>query len=339
MPRKARIDAAGALHHIVARGIEKRRIFDDDTDRYAFLKRLGHILEDTRTTCYAWALMPNHFHLLLRTGTVPVATVMRRLLTGHAIAYNHRHGRHGHLFQNRYKSILCQEDAYFLELVRYIHLNPLRAGLVKDVHDLERYPFCGHGAVVGKHDQSWQDSHTVLARFGKQVGPARRHYTEFVAKGVEQGRREDLVGGGLIRSAGGWEAVKAMRSSGIHGKSDERILGDGDFVTEILAEAEESMERRQALLAQGVDVDAVAAGVAHLLEMPANAVWQPGRQKRLVAARSLISFWAVRELGVSMSSLARRFNISVVAVSRSVQRGEHIAAENGYVLNSLLNLN
>ncbi len=131
MPRKSRIDAIEALHHIIVRGIERRKLFADDTDRNNFLDRIGGILIETQTSCYAWALIPNHyFHLLLRTGKVPIATVMRRLLTGHAGYFNKRHCRSGHLFQNRYKSILCQEDTYLLELVRYIHLNPLRARLI-----------------------------------------------------------------------------------------------------------------------------------------------------------------------------------------------------------------
>jgi putative transposase len=110
MPRKARIDAPGALHHIICRGIEQRKIFDDDADRDNFLQRLAMILKETSTPCYAWALIPNHFHLLLRTGKVPISTVMRRLLTGYAVSFNRRHRRYGHLFQNRFKSILCQED-------------------------------------------------------------------------------------------------------------------------------------------------------------------------------------------------------------------------------------
>ena len=109
MPRKARIDGIGAVHHIVVRGIERRRIFDDDDDRKFFLDRLALILEETKTACYALALIPNHFHLLLRTGASSVTTVMRRLLTGYAQYYNRRHNRRGHLFQNRYKSILCEE--------------------------------------------------------------------------------------------------------------------------------------------------------------------------------------------------------------------------------------
>ena len=115
MPRKARVDAAGALQHIIIRGIERRKIFRDDGNRNNFLDRLDSILLDTRTPCYAWALIPNHAHLLLRTGLVPIATVMRRLLTGYAVSFNRKYRRHGQLFQNRYKSILCQEDPYLKE--------------------------------------------------------------------------------------------------------------------------------------------------------------------------------------------------------------------------------
>jgi REP element-mobilizing transposase RayT len=124
MPRRARIDAPGALHHVICRGIERRKIFREDSDRNDFLKRLSTILGETQTPCYARALMPNHFHLLLRTGNTPSARVMRRLLSGYVGRFNRLHRRAGHLFQNRYKSILCQEEPYLLELVCYIHLNP-----------------------------------------------------------------------------------------------------------------------------------------------------------------------------------------------------------------------
>lgn len=99
MPRKARIDAPVALHHIICRGIEKRQIFKDDVDRDRFVEGLGAVLQETATPCYAWALIPNHFHLLIRTGLIPVASLMRRLLTGYAVNFNHRHRRSGHLFQ------------------------------------------------------------------------------------------------------------------------------------------------------------------------------------------------------------------------------------------------
>ncbi|MBW1717298.1 MAG: transposase, partial [Deltaproteobacteria bacterium] len=150
MPRHARLDAPGVLQHVMARGIERRKIFWDDKDRTSFLERLALILEETQTQCYAWALIPNHFHLLLRTGPTPLSTVMRRLMTGYAVTFNLRHRRAGHLFQNRYKSVVCEEDPYLLELIRYIHLNPLRAKLVNDLKELDKYLWTGHSALVGK---------------------------------------------------------------------------------------------------------------------------------------------------------------------------------------------
>mgnify|MGYP000712372179 CR=1 FL=1 len=182
MPRKARIDAPGAVHHIMARGIERRKIFRNDDDRNEFLERLEFILSETHTPCYAWALIPNHFHLLLKTGSVPIATVMRRLLSGYAQSFNRRYRRHGHLFQNRYKSILCQEDTYLLELVRYIHLNPLRARVVPDLRRLNMYPFCGHGVLLGKRKNEFQDIKTVLIQFGPTMETARAKYRAYVKK-------------------------------------------------------------------------------------------------------------------------------------------------------------
>ena len=173
MPRKARIDTAGALHHIIIRGIERKKIFRDNTDRNSFLDRLGNILSESSTIIYAWALIPNHVHLLLRTGAVPIATVMRRLLTGYAVTYNRRHRRHGRVFQNRYKSVLCQEDPYFLQLVRYIHLNPLRAKIVLSYSDLRNYAYAGHSVILGKRKRGWQDINHVLRYFDRNVGLVR----------------------------------------------------------------------------------------------------------------------------------------------------------------------
>ncbi|MBI4766981.1 MAG: transposase [Deltaproteobacteria bacterium] len=244
MPRRSRIDTTGALHHIMVRGIEKGTIFRNDSDRDEFLRRFGKILQDTKTPCYAWALIPNHFHLLLRTGNMPISTIMGRLLTGYALWFNRTHRRHGHLFQNRFKSILCQEDTYLLELVRYIHLNPIRAKLVKDVDELSQYPYCGHGALMGKFKNHWQDTEWVLGMFRKKLGEARRSYKNFVVAGISKGKRQDLTGGGLVRSAGGWEGVKTLREEGVYQKNDDRILGDGDFVERVLSSAEEAMEKR-----------------------------------------------------------------------------------------------
>ncbi len=330
MPRQSRIDAPGALHHIIARGNEKRKIFEDKKDYKKFLTRLERILSHTQTICYAWTLIPNHFHLFLRTSTFPIATVMRRLLTGYAIYFNRRHRRYGHLFQNRYKSILCQEDPYFLELVRYIHLNPLRANMVKDLKSLDKYPYSGHSAVMGFVENEWQNVDYVLGWFGKRAKSARGKYREFIKEGVSMGKRPDLIGGGLVRSAGGWLNLIEMRRAKVFVKGDERILGEGDFVEEMLQKAEESFEKRSLLATRGWDIDKLAEHVAKLLDMDVSDVWSAGKYRRIVKARSLLCHWAVRELGVSMASLAKRLEISPAAVTQSVERGERFAREHHY---------
>jgi putative transposase len=198
MPRQARIDAPGAIHHIICRGMERRKIFWDDTDRDFFVSRLGTVLQETSTHCFAWALIPNHFHLLLQTGLVPIATVMRRLLTGYAVFFNQRHKRVGHLFQNRYKSILCQREPYLLELVRYIHLNPIRAGILGSLDDLNKYSYCGHCQIVGACAEPWQATEEILQRFSNLTDEARQKYVAFVAQGIAIGKKSELTGGGLV---------------------------------------------------------------------------------------------------------------------------------------------
>ena len=238
MPRLARLDAPGVLHHVIIRGIERRNIFEDNKDRDDLLKRLGELLPATQTSCYAWALLSNHAHFLLRTGTTGLSIVMKRLLTGYVVSFNRRHVRHGPLFQNRFKSIVCQEEVYFRELVRYIHLNPLRAGIVSDLNGLRTYTYGGHALLMGKSACQWMDRKYVLSYFGKTLNKARRQYDSYVREGVELGRRPELVGGGVIRSLGGWEAIKKMRIEGQERvKGDQRILGDSGFVREVLKEA------------------------------------------------------------------------------------------------------
>jgi REP element-mobilizing transposase RayT len=332
MPRQARIDAPGALHHIIVRGIEKRNIFNDKTDRKRFVQRLGTILGESQTPCYAWALLPNHFHLLLKTSLTPIATIMRRLLTGHAVYFNRRHDRSGHLFQNRYKSILCQEDSYLLELVRYIHLNPLRAKQVSSLKELDSYPYSGHSILLGHYQNDWQSLGETLKLFGEKTTKARKRYRKFVKKGVTQGRRPELIGGGLIRSVGGWHAFKALDRTDAHFKSDERILGDSDFVEEVLKKAEEKRERKYQLEADGFTVDRVANRVASLLGLKSEDVWKKGKHRQIVKARSLLCYWAVHELGMTGTALARRIGMTQSAISQSVKRGEAFANENGFDL-------
>ena len=333
MPRQARLDAPGVLHHIMIRGIERRKIFINDGDREDFLERLSKLLPQTETACYAWVFIPNHAHFLFRTGLAPLATVMRRVLTGYAVSFNRRHKRRGQLFQNRYKSIVCQEDAYLKELVRYIHLNPVRTGIVPGIKELNKYPYCGHSALVGKKERPWQDVTYVLGCFDRTAGQAKKAYLRFMEKGIAQGRRKDLTGGGLIRSVGGWAEVKQLKRQGHqHVMSDERILGDSAFVENLLSQTDEQYERRYELKRQGYDADRLAKRVAEIYDMDPREVLSRGKQQQKVRARSLFCFWAVRELGISLRELAKRLELSPPAVGYSVERGEAIARQNGYRL-------
>jgi len=332
MPRKARIDAPGALHHVIVRGIERGKIFRSDYDRKNFLNRLGKLIPETQTDCFAWALIPNHVHLLLRTGLVPISVLMRRLLTGYAVWFNKKYRRHGQLFQNRYKSILCQEDPYLKELVRYIHLNPLRAGLVEDMKKLDKHPWCGHSVLMNKTKQAWQNVDYVYGLFSEEKRMAQTRYRVYVEKGILDGKRPDLTGGGLLRSTGGWAVLKGLRKVGIRVKGDERILGDSDFVENVLKSAEEELEQKYDLKARGYDFDRVAQRVAEVMEIETGQVTAFGKSPQTVKARSLLCFWAHRKLGMTTIEIGRRLNISQSAVSRSSMRGQQIERENRFEL-------
>lgn len=319
MPRKARIDAPGALHHIIVRGIERSPIFLDSHDHENFLNRLGRILQETQTCCYAWALIPNHVHLLLRTGTTPISTVMRRLLTGYAQFYNRHHNRHGYLFQNRYKSFLCETDPYLLELVRYIHLNPIRAGIVKDMKILDLYAYTGHASLMGKISRDWQDTDSILGLFGQKLSAARRAYRSFVENGISMGKRPDLTGGGLIRSTGGWATLREIKKQGLRMAGDERILGSTNFVASVLRQArEEHLKRTDA---KGMTLAALIALVADRMGTEEAFIKSTIKERAASQARAIIAHLAIDRLRISGAEVARNLNISPSAVSKLAGRG------------------
>jgi hypothetical protein len=172
----------------------------------------------------------------------------------------------------------------------------------------------------------------ILKLFDATSSTARWRYAEFVAEGIHQGRRPDLIGGGLIRSVGGWSAVKALRREGAYRKGDERILGDGEFVENVLAQAEENLERKCHMRARGFDFEKVVHRVAELTGIESSEILSAGKYKKVIAARSLVCFWAVRELGISQTRLARMLRISQPAVSMAVSRGEQLAKDHNFCI-------
>ncbi len=211
-------------------------------------------------------------------------------------------------------------------------LNPLRAKLVVSMGELDRFEFCGHGIILGKQQKDWQEVDKLLGMFGKRVGEARRNYRAYVEQGIEMGRRADLIGGGLIRSSGGWQAVKAMRRLRIHAKGDERILGESEFVLQVLKEQNEQLETRTRMRARGVDPQRAAARVEEIFGLTLSELSQGSRLRSVVRARSVLCYWAVKELGMSGVQAARWLGIGQPAVQRSVVRGGKIARELNLVL-------
>lgn len=324
MPRTARIDIPGLLQHVIVRGIERRDIFLDDNDRRLFLDRLAKLLAETGTDCLAWALMSNHFHLLLCPRVTKLSVFMRRLLTGYAIVFNLQHKRSGHLFQNRYKSIACQEDAYLLELIRYIHLNPLRVGLAKTVDELDSYPWCGHAVLMGKQELPGQSIEDVLLLFGQRKRSARQKYREFVIDGIKNGNREDLVGGGLRRSQG-------ARNIGEYEAYDERILGNGEFVENLWRETESSE-----IHIPKISLDKMMQRAANTLKVKVELLRQKNRIKELTDVRAAICYLAVRECNFSGVTVARALNMTRSGVSVAVKRGGDIVSGNPALRGTLI---
>jgi REP element-mobilizing transposase RayT len=322
MPRRARLDTPGTLHHVIVRGIEKRRIVNDISDRKRFVERLGELAHDTKTRIYAWALMPNHAHILLRSSETGLSNFMRRMLTGYAIYYNRRHRRWGHLFQNRYKSIICDEDSYFIELVRYIHLNPLRAELVDSLSKLEHYRWSGHATLMGKIKYEWQDRDYVLKWFGQKKGIAKKAYRNFVVKGIEQGHRPELVGGGLIRSLGGWSVVKALRRTGGREICDERILGRGKFVEQIINEAESRMKYQLPLLEQKQRIEKFISDICKNEKVSIQEIKGGSRRREASRTRARIAIGLIKTHGVSLAEAARQLGVGTSAISKIIKRAK-----------------
>ncbi|MBC8524011.1 MAG: transposase [Chlorobium phaeobacteroides] len=320
MPRGARLDAPGTLHHVMVRGIEGNTIVADDEDRGFFVSRMGKVASATGTSIYAWALMTNHAHILLKSGAAGLSSFMRKLLTGYASGYNRRHRRHGHLFQNRYKSIVCEEEAYLLRLVSYIHLNPLRAGLVGSLEELERYPWSGHAAVMNRVRHAWQDRNYVLGYFGERESSARKEYREFVASESERGRQPELTGGGLIRSAGGWSEVKSLRKRGEKQFSDERILGSGEFVKGILEEVDGAVKERLPGVSVAEEACERLKKVCDEAGVSVHALQSGCRTRECSALRKRLAVEYVQEFGMTYAGTARLLGISAAAVYQIVKR-------------------
>lgn len=322
MASAPRLDFPGAFQHVMARGIDRTAIFRDDQDREDFLTRLGQALHDTGGLAHAWALQPNHVHLFLQSGVFGLSRLMRKLLGGYARAFNRRHGRVGHLFQGRFCSILVEAESYFLELVRYIHLNPLRARVVRDLDELASFPWTGHATILGTRDRPWQTTATVLGQFGGERSVAMQRYLLFVAEGQGLARQPELELGRLVRrTADGVSLENEHRRGRERWCEDERVLGSDTFVASVAFQL--GLGRLQSGRARALTEQQLVDLLGRVAEEHAIDVGEirAGSQRRaVVRARSSFCHRACRQIGTPVAEVARYLALTPRAVRYLAER-------------------
>lgn len=322
MARSSRLDWKSAVHHVMARGIEKSAIFRDDNDRVQFVSRIDKCISETGVSIYAWALMPNHIHLLVRTENIPLSKFMQKLLTGHANYFNKKYNRVGHLFQNRYKSILVQADIYLLKLVRYIHSNPLQAGIVNNYDMLLRYPWTGHPGLAFPNYYPWQETAQVLNTFSGNKTDKIKQYLQFIQESEEivyqDGRFDD---GSFLLGANGLLGLDESKEDEIGRYSQYRILGDIGYARKIYDKINR-MSKGQ-LRDRAFEHDSVIRILEYVSEkwrIPITALTSKGRTRSVSRAREFACYTLVNVLGMSLVDSGRILNLSCQGVHAATER-------------------
>jgi REP element-mobilizing transposase RayT len=292
MARLPRIEVAGALYHVIARGNQRHTTFRNAVDYRRYIDLLARYQQRHGFTLYAYVLMPNHLHLLLSPGRLLLAKTMQGLQQTYTRHFNQRYRLVGHCFQGRYKAILCQSDAYLLELVRYLHLNPVRARLVPT---LDRYEWSSHGFYLGGRDAGGVAVETVLAQFSLIRERAVAAYRAFVAAGAPSGHREDFY------------AVVA-----------QRFLGDERFVERMERESLREVGRAPV----DVSIETIRDQVGRLFGTRDTSLGGHGRSREAARSRAIITFIAREEGGLPLKTVARYFGRDEATLSLAVQRLE-----------------
>lgn len=288
MARKPRIDFPGAFFHVIARGNRRAALFHEDADWIAYLNRLERYRHRDGVTLHAYVLMTNHVHLLLEIGSQPLARTMQTLQFTYSQYYNWRYDKTGHVFQGRYQAILCDREAYLVELVRYLHLNPAR---IRTPLNPWTYRWSSHAAYLGRSSPVQVSTASVLESFHRQIGPARQAYRRFMQDGLAHGHQDRF-----------YETV------------DQRFLGDERFIegADRRTAATREVNARPTRVAFGTLLTAVATAYA----VAPRAILAPGRQRALVPARALLVSLA-RDWGyLSTRELGRRLQRDPSMISR-----------------------
>jgi REP element-mobilizing transposase RayT len=309
MPRKARITVPGAVHHVMSRGIEGRSIFRDDNDRSAYLRILQSSILKSGYRLYAWVLMDNHYHLVMRISEYPLGVFMRNVNGQYAQHFRKSAASRGYLFQDRYKSIVTQDQNYIEQLVRYVHLNPLRAGQCADLSSLDHYRWCGHATLMGNQVCSFQNTRDVLARFGSTHNQAVKKYRDFIGVGIgtEGGLAE------IVRKAN-------AETENIH-LTGCWVIGNKEFVRKAIERDRLRRVRIADYAKQDIHIGDIAQKVAKYYGLPFEALGRRGKSNDRSAARKAVAYIASQRYGIPVIEIARYFNISSPSVSEMLREG------------------
>ena len=314
MPRKARLSPPGTFHHIMARGIEARDIFRDDADHRTFLGMLSAGLKRTGFACYAWALMSNHYHLLVRTNERHLSELMRRLNAGYAQYFSRKYKRRGYLFQDRYRSQVTQDQVYVERLVRYIHLNPVRAGLCKSMATLNRYRWSGHAALMGTTRAEFQEIKPVLRRFGQTIESGRKGYEAFMIESLTSPEPGE----------------KVFKSTSDTRRPASYVIGDPDFVKKAFAADEAARAGIARHLLEGVTIEDVAERVARAAKLTVKDLVRRSRGNWRSEIRRIFAYICHREYGMPITAIARYLDIAHSPASLAARRGEELSTDKKY---------
>ena len=313
MPRGPRLDFPGALHHITVRGWERRHIFDRHCDKRAFLRRLRTAFAATRCRCHAWCIMDNHAHFLIESGGLGVSALWRSCLTSYSLYFNRSRTRVGHVFQNRFNSRLCTDEAYFKEAICYIHLNPVKAGLVPSVNALAAYPWTGHPGLLGHRPFEWQDIRLALAAFDRTFRNSRSTYLFALnekagAKNYTLPKRKPLRFPAIFKSDGERWHLR------------ERITAHKSQVKQIFLKSSFSHEGPVNLALRGWNLSHLAKFLAGHYQLPVHALTKRGRSNGISRARHALAWLAHTRLDIPRHEILGFLNISTGSLSRMLRR-------------------
>lgn len=309
MARKPRIHFPGALYHVISRGNQRQEIFRSASDRSHYLQLLSRFQRRYGFRLYAYVLMGNHVHLLLEAGPTPLSKIMQGLQQSYALYFNRKYRLVGHLFQGRYKALLCDRDSYLLELLRYVHLNPVRSKLVKDP---ALYPWSSHRVYLGKDSSNrrWVETESVLSQFSRNRSEALRRYRQFVLEGIGEGHREDL-----------------------YAAKEQRYLGDDDFVEQVSRRVEK--EEPPAIR---VELGQIEEAVCRKYALTSEQLRSRSKERRGSFGRLLVAYLSQELAGTKLNEVAKRYGRDQVSVSLGIKRLREKVAEDGRLRQSLEDL-